>query len=48
MKLEWQFILAMASILVWILVVTRLLLWKVGKLEDMDEEDDEDGEEKRY
>ena len=47
MKLEWQFILAMASILVWILVVAKLLLWKVEKFED-DEEDDEDGEEKRY
>lgn len=46
MKLEWQFILAMASILVWILVVAKLLLWKVEKFDD--EEDDQGGEEKRY
>ena len=48
MSLGWQFILAMASILVWILIVTRLLLWRVEKLEDIEDEEDEEDGEKRY
>ena len=41
MSLGWQFILSMASILVWILVVTRLLLWRIEKLDDEEDETDE-------
>ena len=35
----WEFILAMASILAWILIVAKLLLWRIGKLEDIEEEE---------
>ena len=41
MSLTWEFALCMMSIIAWVLVATRLLLWRIEKLEDEEDETDE-------
>lgn len=44
MSVTWEFALCMMSIIAWVSVATRLLLWRIEKFDDFDdEEDDTDG-----
>ena len=41
MSVTLEFALCMMSIIAWVLVATRLLLWRIEKLDDEEDETDE-------
>jgi hypothetical protein len=41
MSATWEFALCMISIIAWVSVATRLLLWRIEKFDDEEDETDE-------
>ena len=44
MSATWEFALCMMAIIAWVLIATRLLLWRIEKFDDEEDEDYEQRE----